>query len=100
MTVELQTSTAIVRRSDSRKIYSESAFWHAVKRELQKQGYDVIKKLMWKDGHLVDDNQYYVRTRKVNKPESFMVYQTDFAIRFAYEDYNTLGMTRLSVTRG
>ena len=79
-----------VYRDGGPKIYSDSAFWHAVKRELQKQGHDVIKKLMWKDGHMVDDNQYYVRSRKYT-PTSFMLSQTDFAIRSVYDDYNKEG---------
>ena len=86
-----------IYRDDEPKIYSESAFWHAVKRELQKQGYDVIKKLMWKDGHLKDDNEYYVRSRKY-LPDSFMISQTDYAIRSVYDDYNKEGkMSMLAI---
>ena len=86
-----------VHRDGGPKIYSESAFWHAVKQELQRQGYDVIKKLMWKDGHLKDDNEYYVRSRKY-LPDSFMIFQDDYAIRVAYDDYNKSGvMTAMSI---
>jgi hypothetical protein len=86
--------SAKVLRDGGPKIYSESAFWHAVKRELQKQGYDVIKKLMWKDEHLVDDTQYYVRSRKYT-PDSFMLSQNDYAIRFVYDRYNSDGEVTL-----
>lgn len=81
----------VVDRQNGPKIYSESAFWHQLKTELQKQGYDVIKKLMWKDGHLTDDNLYYVRSRKYT-PDSFMISAGDSAIRFVYEDYNDPGV--------
>lgn len=80
-----------IHRDGGPKIYSDSSFWHKVKTELQKQGHDVIKKLMWKDGHLKDDNEYYVRSRKY-LPDSFMISQTDFAIRSVYDDYNTDGV--------
>ncbi len=42
----------------------ESKLLHAIKKELNKQGYDLVKKRMAKDGHLVDDMQQYLRTRK------------------------------------
>jgi len=86
-----------IYRDNGPKIYSDSVFWYAVKRELRKQGYDVIKKLMWKDGHLKDDNEYYVRSRKY-LPDSFMISQTDYAIRSAYDDYNQDGkMSALAI---
>ena len=86
-----------IHRDGGPKIYSESAFWHAVKQDLQRQGYDVIKKLMWKDGHLKDDTEYYVRSRKY-LPDSFMLSQNDYAIRAAYDDYNKSGvMDALSI---
>ena len=47
-------------------------------------GYDMIKKLAYKDGHLVSDTMYYLRERK-NK---FYIYDPEHSIRFAYQDYN------------
>lgn len=41
----------------------ESLLLYHVKTMLLRMGYDVIKKRMWKDGHLVDDSRQYVRTR-------------------------------------
>jgi len=43
---------------------AESTFLYHIKKQLQSAGYDCIKKRMWKDGHLVDDNQQYIRDRK------------------------------------
>lgn len=56
--------------------YGESAFYYALKKKLIEMGYDVIKKLMWKDGHMVDDNQYYIRSRsrRVDKNSLMIVY--------------------------
>ena len=49
---------------------------------------DVIKKLMYKDGHLVDNTQHYLRSRKVNHPESIMVYDNLYAVRDSAKAYN------------
>ena len=42
----------------------ESRLLHLIKKQLNAQGFDLIKKRMWKDGHLMDDLQQYLRTRK------------------------------------
>ena len=53
-------------------------------------GYDLIKKRMWKDGHMVDDRQQYIRARKkTGDPErDIMIWNTFFQIRGANEDFN------------
>ena len=80
------------------KFYKETAFFHALKKSLIELGYDVIKKRMWKDGHLVDDLQFYIRTRK-KKPDrdSFCIYQSDFMIRQIFEPWNEEGKVKLWV---
>ena len=85
MKVELTEHECKVTRENDSKIYNESRLLHKVKVELIRQGYDVIKKLMWKDGHLVADTQHYIRERKGN----FAIWHSDYALRFNYEDYNT-----------
>ena len=42
----------------------ESRLLHYVKKILNTRGYDLIKKHMAKDWHLMDDMQQYLRTRK------------------------------------
>ena len=42
----------------------ESNLFYAIKNKLNSQGYDLIKKRMYKDGHMVADMQQYLRTRK------------------------------------
>ncbi len=44
----------------------ESRLLYHIKKHLNAQGYDFIKKRMAKDGHLVDDIQQYLRSRKIN----------------------------------
>ena len=78
----------VTKEPNDSKIYNESALLYQVKNELIRQGYDVIKKLMWKDGHLVSDTQHYIRTRKEKDPKFMMIWDTSYAVRFSYEEYN------------
>lgn len=43
---------------------NHSHFMYWVRKTLLAQGYKVVKKLMEKDGHMVDRYEYYVRTRR------------------------------------
>lgn len=70
---------------------AESTFLHHVKLELIKQGYDCIKKRMWKDGHLVDDNQQYIRDRK----GEWCIYNDAWMIFDAGEKFNQTQMVIL-----
>jgi hypothetical protein len=76
----------------------ESKLLHHVKKALIAQGYDVIKKRMAKDGHLVDDHQQYIRTRKPTKDpkKNIYVYNNYWAIQGAEKDFNENGETVLS----
>jgi hypothetical protein len=65
MRVDLQKTRCIIFRLEGDPHFpSETAFWYALKRELQSQGHDVIKRLMTRDGHLVSEGVYYIRDRK------------------------------------
>jgi len=76
-----------VQKESGEKFYNESAFLHALKKELIAMGYDVIKKRMWKDGHLVDDTQQYIRARDF----SWCVYNDHYAIRDLSDDLERYG---------
>ncbi len=82
------------REPGNPKLYRESLLFHAVRNELRRQGFDVIKKLMWKDGHLTDDSRYYIRERSWKFAVFFEFYQQNNAVA----DYNRGGVL-LSVTR-
>jgi hypothetical protein len=96
MKIKLEGSTLTVTREESDKKYygmvngkGEHNLFHAIKNELNKQGYDLIKKLMWKDGHLVDDMQPYLRTRKKGAGKAdICIYSGFWALRGANEDFN------------
>jgi hypothetical protein len=77
----------------------ESMLLYHVKQELQKQGLDVIKKRMWKDGHLVDEHVQYVRTRNVNAEHGIMVWNGNHQIYDAGDEFNEQGHVTLHVDR-
>lgn len=75
---------------------AEHRFFYHVKLALQKQGYDVIKKRMVKDGHLVSEGQPYVRTRrwltaKKDRSGEFAIFDGDYQIRDAAKVFNEEG---------
>lgn len=96
MKLEFRNHCLSVMREDSDPKYygikngaGESNLLHAIKIELNKQGYDLIKKRMWKDGHLMDDMQQYLRTRKKGSGKAdIYIYSGFWALRGANEDFN------------
>ncbi|KKL14139.1 hypothetical protein LCGC14_2518760 [marine sediment metagenome] len=95
MRITIQTNSITVEREKTDKKYynnfgqnswgdGESQFLHNVKKALNALGYDLIKKRMHKDGHLVDDKQQYLRDRK----RRFCLYNDHWAINGLNEDFN------------
>lgn len=75
----------VIRCDNDPRIYKETQFFHELKNHLNEwHSFDLVKKLMHKDGHLVDDNQYYLRDRKWG----FCIYDGAHAVRKVYEPYN------------
>ena len=72
------------------RVKNESALWYAIRNLLRKAGEDVIKKEMSKDGHMVSDGIFYVRSRKAGE-NSFMIYDHRYQVRDSAEDYNKEG---------
>lgn len=75
--------------------------------EVENQGdlpTDVIKKRMWKDGHLVDVDQLYLRTRKPCHKDKdgdkmyLAIHNTHWAIRGLDTDFNEDGECHLQVS--
>lgn len=78
-------------RADTAWGGGESNLLHHVKLKLNEQGYDLIKKRMHKDGHMVDDLQQYLRARNAKKlkpGDVYCVHDGSYAIRDSAEDYN------------
>ena len=96
----------VFRESKDRAYYGiknaagESALLYAIKQKLNSLGYDLIKKRMHKDGHLMADMQQYLRTRKpTGTPEKDVyIYNGDWQIEGAEKHYNS-GSCRLELVR-
>ena len=97
--LENRTIEVIKERGDKRHkrgyALPESGFLYDVMKELKKQGYDVIKKRMAKDGHMVDGTQQYIRTLKYmivpdDTPEEFCIYSRVYALVDLGEEYNKM----------
>ncbi len=71
----------------------DSWFLYRVKKTLQEYGYDCIKKLAWKDGHLVSEDMHYVRDRKGR----WYVYDNDHAIRSIAKKFDTDGIVSIRI---
>lgn len=69
----------------------ESRLLHHVKLALNEQGWDFIKKRMWKDGHLMDDTQQYLRERKATDGVQLAIYNGRWQIEGAEEILNRTG---------
>lgn len=75
----------------------ESRLLYHVQKELKKQGYDFIKKRMWKDGHLVSSLQQYLRERNKNGDRCLAIWNSDWDILRSEESFNRKGVTYFSV---
>jgi len=105
MKVQLKGNACIVTKEKGDKNFygvvnaaGESALLYHVKNILNKQGYDLIKKRMHKDGHLVSDMQQYLRARKKNSDntKNICIYNPNWLVEGAEVDYNQ-GQVILSV---
>jgi hypothetical protein len=76
----------------------ESRLLYHVQKALKAQGYDFIKKRMWKDGHMVDERQQYLRERKVFKGWRMLIIRNDqWAIEGADKTFNRGGKVILDL---
>ena len=94
MKVELRKNELHASKSQGDKpISGESQLLHRIKVELRRQGHDVIKKEMVKDGHMVSEGVYYLRQRR----GKWAVWNSGYAVYDASQDYNKHGYTILNV---
>jgi hypothetical protein len=82
----------ITKETMDKKFYGmsgESLLLYKIKQELQKQGFDVIKKRMQKDGHMYgDETLQYIRTRNPKAKDFMMIYDGNYAVRAMTDDFN------------
>lgn len=93
MKIKIKDNGVVVsRQTHEFRVKNESHLLYRLKIELGLEGYDFIKKLMWKDGHMVADTQHYLRAR--NKKDTrgtrgiFCIYDNDYSIRNSAEEFN------------
>lgn len=84
MNVNLHDGYIVV--SGDEKFKTESAFWFALRNKLREMGHDVIKKLIYKDGHMIGSNTYpyYLRERK----GKWCIWDSQYAVRFLHKQFN------------
>jgi len=79
-------------RNDSQLLY-----W--LKQLLNAHGFELTKRLMWKDGHLYGDNNlYYLRSRNPEENPGMMIYDGKWQIRDLCGEYNKGELVDLLVT--
>jgi len=78
----------------------ESRLLYHIKKVLNAEGWDFIKKRMYKDGHLVSDQQLYLRERKVDKGCNccWAIWNQNWAVASANKSFNEDGKAVLSLT--
>lgn len=75
----------------------ESGFLHWLKGVLNAQGYDLIKKRMWRDGHLVDDDKQYLRARNCRSKHNIALHNGRWAIEGLDDAWNRDGRAVLDL---
>lgn len=89
----------VVREWNDQKFYGnrdakgESRLLYHIQRELRKQGYDFIKKRMYKDNHMVDQIQQYLRQRKAVNGSQLAIWNSKWAIEGAEKAFNDGSVT-------
>lgn len=87
----------MTREPGEKRVRNESDFFYRLRNKLISQGEDVIKKEMSKDGHLVSDGIFYVRSRHPGRKGTYGIYDASYALRDVSEIFNKEGSVRLSV---
>lgn len=95
MQVRMTEHSCVVTREPTDRVLRDGGWGDAdsrllfrLKEHLNRTGGDWIKKRMWKDGHLVDDTQHYIRERKSRNGVQLAVYATDYALRSSADVFN------------
>jgi hypothetical protein len=86
MKVQLKKYICIIEREESdKKIYKDSTLFTHIKRELQKQGYDVISKDLSKErGNLLSNGAYGI----IARDRSWQMMYSNYCVEPAYKKYN------------
>ncbi len=97
--VQRDSSDPKIRKPGWEGTDPDSTFFYQLKKVLNKKGFTLIKSRISKDGHLFgNDNTTYLRVShsKSNGPH-VIIYDANYAIRLAVDDYNAGKVVKLSV---
>src|SRR4051794_19673597 len=74
---------------------AESRLLHNAQKILNGRGYGLLKKRMWRDGHMFGtEYTQSLRSRSLKALPSLYIYHADSALEVAAESYNVLGRGR------
>jgi len=108
MKLDLQEHCLVVTREphdptfrDSEWGSGESRLLYHIKKQLNSTlGLDLIKTRMWKDGHMVDSDQLYLRTRSKRSPKPhIMIWNIGWQVQDAASLLKEHGKVTFSVVR-
>lgn len=99
MKIFMHGSGLKITRDIGDKFMNESTLLYHVKLALNDSGFDLIKKLMWKDGHLVCDYDQYLRVRTSrSKTPRIYISNSSSAIFCAGKRLTEYGRVDLQIT--
>ena len=80
---------------------AESRLLYNIQKILNGRGYGLLKKRMWRDGHMFgSDWTQFLRSRNLKAIPSLYIYHADYALEVAAESFNVLGRARFKVVYG
>ena len=89
---------SVTREESDPKVYSESLLLYRLKLALNKKSFDLIKKRMWKDGHMMGgDDMQYLRSRNRKAKPGYQIFDGRYALRLTTEDFNNFEEVKYDV---
>lgn len=80
---------------------AESRLLYNVRKLLDRRGYGLIKKRIWRDGHMFgSEHTQYLRSRDTKLVPSLYIYHSGYALEVAAESFKVLGRARFDVVYG
>jgi|PlaIllAssembly_1097288.scaffolds.fasta_scaffold641352_3 hypothetical protein len=96
MRVEVgQHAVVVTRELHDSRAGTESEFWYRLKLVLNSRGFDLVKKIMARDGHMMggEEGPYYLRDRDWR----FCIYDPNYMLRALHTLFNSMVSVTLSI---
>jgi hypothetical protein len=89
MKIKFSGRTLTIKREKGEKaVKNESGLLHSLKGKLNSMGFDLIKKLAYKDGHMVSEYVHYLRARAGTKTPQISIFDYMYNIRDCAKGFN------------